>query len=268
MNSFIVLVMLLLIAGAGYGQQTSSASQRKTQKTDSAKTEPEPFCPPKEIREEHFCPDKKSGENAHRECTALMHAAEDGNIDQVRALLKSGANVNEAKGTGHTALMLAASRDHLEIVQILLKAGANPNAMISGRYGIPGWAWMFAMNRCNKQWREMTDAMLAAGVELNPKAIYPSPLAHAIHEDDVVILETLLKKGADPNLSDGETGETLLMTAAKYSTPEVVQALIDGGADVNARNNSGQTALTLADHKDNLWRREIVALLKRHGAKH
>ena len=267
MKSLIVLVtfvMLVLISGAAYSQQTSSASQRKS---DSAKTEPEPFCPPKEIRDERFCPDKQSGVNAHRECTALMHAAEDGNIDRVRALLKNGANVNEAKGTGHTALMLAAGRDHLEIVQILLQAGANPNAMISGRYGIPAWAWMFAMNRCNKHWREMTDAMLAAGVEHNPKANNLPPLAHAIHEDDVVIVETLLKKGADPNLRDSETGETLLMTAAKYSTPEVVQALIEGGADVNARNKSGQTALTLADTPDNLWRQEIVALLKRRGAK-
>ena len=113
----------------------------------------------------------------------------------------------------------------------------------------------------------MTEAMLAAGVELNPKTIYPSPLGHAIHEDDVVIIETLLKKGANPNLRDQETGETLLMFAARYSTPEVVQALIAGGADVNARNKSGQTALTLADTKDNLWREEIVALLKRRGAK-
>lgn len=57
------------------------------------------------------------------------------------------------------------------------------------------------------------------------------------------------------------------MTAARYSTPEVVQALIEGGADMNTSNKSGQTALTLADNKDNLWGEEIVTLLKRRGAK-
>jgi uncharacterized protein len=263
----VIFVMLFLVNWpAGYSQETSLTIQKKTQRSDSVTTEPEPFCPPKEIRDERFCPDKQSGVNAHRDCTALMQAAEGGNIDQVRALLQSGADVNEARGSV-TALMLAASRDHLEIVQTLLRARANPNAIVFGRYGIPGWAWMFAMNRCNKHWREMTDAMLAAGVELNPKTIYPSPLGHAIHEDDVVIIESLLKKGANPNLLDSETGETLLMSAATYSTPEVVRALIEGGADVNARNKSGQTALTLADSKDNLWRREIVALLKSRGAK-
>lgn len=271
MNSFIglvIFVMLFLVnCPAGDRQQNSLATQRKTQSSDSVTRDPEPFCPPKEIREERFCAEKQSRVNAHRDCTALMQAAEGGNIDQVRALLQSGADVNEARGSGHTALMLAAGRDHLEIVQTLLRAGANPNAILFGHHGIPGWAWMFAMNRCNKHWREMTEAMLAAGVELNPKTIYPSPLGHAIDEDDVVIIETLLKKGANPNLRDSKTGETLLMSAAKYSTPEVVQALIEGGADVNAKNKSGQTALTLADHNDNLWREEIVALLKRRGAK-
>jgi len=271
MNSVIGLVifvmLLLLDCPTEYGQQNSLATQNKKQSSDSVIKEPEPFCPPKEIRDERFCSEKQSRVNAHRDCTALMLAAESGNLDQVRALLQSGADVNEAKGSGHTALMLAAGRDHLEIVQTLLKAGANPNAIVFGRYGIPGWAWMFAMNRCNKHWREMTESMLAAGVELNPKTNYPSPLGHAINEDDVVIIETLLKKGANPNLRDSETGETLLMSAARYSTPEVVQALIEGGADVNARNKSGQTALTLADNKDNLWREEIVALLKRRGAK-
>jgi len=271
MNSFIglvIFVMLFLVdCPAGYGQHNSVATQRKTQSRGSVIREPEPFCPPKEIRAERFCPEKQSGVNAHRDCTALMQVAEGGNIDQARALLQSGADVNEARGSGHSALMLATGRDHVEMVQTLLRAGANPNAIVFGRYGIPGWAWMFAMNRCNKHWREMTEAMLAAGVEINPKTIYASPLGHAIHEDDVVIIETLLKKGANPNLRDSETGETLLMSAAKYSTPDVVQALIEGGADVNARNKSSQTALTLADNKDNLWRAEIVVLLKRRGAK-
>lgn len=271
MNSFIglvIFVMLFLVnCPAGYGQQNSLPTRSKPQSSDSVTKEPEPFCPSKELRDKRFCPEKPSRVNANPECTALMRAAEGGNINQVRALLQSGADVNEASGLGHTALMLAAGRDHLEIVQTLLGAGANPNAIMFGRYGIHGWAWMFAMNRCNKHWLEMTEAILAAGVELNPKTIYRSPLVHAIHEHDVVIIETLLKKGANPNLADSETGETLLMFAAKYSTPEVVQALIEGGADVNARNKSGQTALTLADTKDNLRRREIVSLLKRRGGK-
>lgn len=274
MNSYIGLVIFVILffvnCPAGYGQQNSLATHRKAQSSDSVTREPEPpFCPPKEVREERICPQKPSAHSKRLGCTPLMQAAEGGNLDEVSVLVGRGTDVNIAiRPWGHTALMLATGRGHLEIVRTLLKAGANPNAVAFGHGGVPGWAWMFAMNRCNKHWREMTEAMLAAGVELNPKTIYPSPLGHAIHEDDVVIIETLLKKGANPNLRDSETGETLLMSAARYSTPEVVQALIEGGADVNARNKSGQTALTLADNTDNLWKEEIVALLKRRGAKH
>jgi ankyrin repeat protein len=229
----------------------------------------EPFCPPKELREERFCPDRETPESARFGCTPLMRAAEGGNLVQVRALLDRGADVNHpAPNWGFTALMLAAGKDQLEAVKILLKAGANPNAMAFGHGGVPGWAWMLAMNRCNKHWLEMTEAMLAAGVELNPRTIYPSPLGYAIDKHDTVMIQALLKRGAEVNLADSETGDTLLMSAAQFSTPEVVQVLIHAGADVTAKNKLGQTALRLADNKDNLWRNEIVALLIQNGAKH
>jgi ankyrin repeat protein len=227
----------------------------------------EPFCPPKEFREQRFCPDRQTRESTRFGCTPLMRAAEGGKLVQVRALLDKGADVNHPVTGGHTALMLAAGKDQLEVVKILLKAGANPNAVVFGHGGIPGWAWMFAMDRCNKHWLEMTEAMFAAGVELNPKTIYPSPLGYAIDEKDTVMIQALLKRGAQVNLADSETGDTLLMSAAKYSTPEVVQVLIEAGANVNAKNKLGQTVLTLANNEDNLWRREIVAVLIGHGAK-
>jgi ankyrin repeat protein len=50
------------------------------------------------------------------------------------------------------------------------------------------------------------------------------------------MIQALLKRGADVNLADSETGDTLLMSAAKYSTPEVVQVLIEAGANANTKN--------------------------------
>jgi ankyrin repeat protein len=221
------------------------------------------YCPSKQERGS-ICPQRES-RVSRRGCTPLMRAAESGNTDQVRALLKRGADVNAALPQWRlTALMLAAGEGHLQVVKALLAAGATPNAVAFGHGGVPGWAWMFAMNRCNKEWLEITDAMLAAGVQLNPRAnIYPSPLTYAIERDDMVMIEALVMRGADVNLKDQEAGETPLMFAARYSSHKVVRALIDAGADVTAKNKEGKTALAIAEEdKDNLWRDEIVALLK------
>jgi len=62
------------------------------------------------------------------------------------------------------------------------------------------------------------------------------------------------------------------MVAAKNSHLEVVKALLAKGADVNAKLNNGETALTLASFGD--WRRrassdepvEVVRVLLTNGA--
>lgn len=248
-------------------QQTSSRTPDNLSAKERAIAPKDIFCPPKEGRGS-ICPEGQPRVSM-RGCTPLMRASEGGNIRKVRALLGQGADVNAATPQwGITALMLAAGGGHLEVVKALLDARADPNAVASGHGGVPGWAWMFGMNRCNKHWLEITDAMLAAGVEVNPKAIYPSPLGYAIQKGDTVMIEALLKRGADVNLRDQESGETPLMFAARFSTPELVRALIDAGADVNARNKEGKTALAIAEEDmDRLWGNEIVALLKLIGPK-
>jgi len=56
--------------------------------------------------------------------TALIHAAEAGNIPLVNTLLQQGANVNANRDHGRTALMAAASGGHRAILRILLQHGA------------------------------------------------------------------------------------------------------------------------------------------------
>ncbi len=48
------------------------------------------------------------------------------------------------------------------------------------------------------------------------------------------MVETLLKAGADPE-ARLPGGQTLLMTAARTGNPEVVQMLLERGADPNQR---------------------------------
>ncbi|KAF8475577.1 26S proteasome non-ATPase regulatory subunit 10 [Kalaharituber pfeilii] len=73
------------------------------------------------------------------------------------------------------------------------------------------------------------------------------------------------QKGFDPDIQDG-MGWTPLMCAASIRDDEgeeVVKALLNMGADVNAKNYNGQTALHFTASKSNL---SIARLLISHGA--
>ncbi len=91
------------------------------------------------------------------------------------------------------------------------------------------------------------------------KSIYSNKSKRARTE----FVQALLDKGVDVNAKDNH-GFTALIWAAKGGHTEAVQALLDKGADVNARDNTGKTALMIAASRGH---KEIVQLLKEAGAK-
>ncbi len=68
----------------------------------------------------------------------------------------------------------------------------------------------------------------------------------AIRDNDLTRLQAVLKSGANPNVSDARGGGTPLMYTAAVGSVEAMTLLLDHGADVNAANNAGATALMWA----------------------
>ena len=101
-------------------------------------------------------------------CNQLQIAAENGELNRVRALLEEGVDVNARSKTGHTALILAANGGHLEVVKALLNAKADANVRAYTFHAGEFLTLMAAMNRCNKDWLRILDAMIAGGAEVNP----------------------------------------------------------------------------------------------------
>ena len=81
-------------------------------------------------------------------------------------------------------------------------------------------------------------------------------------KDVLTEVENLITAGADVNAKDKD-GWTALMPAAGNGHPECVEKLIAHGADVNARSNNGWTALNWAA---DAGRTECVEKLIAHGA--
>ena len=83
------------------------------------------------------------------------------------------------------------------------------------------------------------------------------------------VLQALLAHGADVN-AQNEDGQTALIHIAQIYDPkgEKTKWLLEHGADVNIRNKEGKTALGYATANIHAWdSKERVEILKQYGAK-
>lgn len=213
--------------------------------------------------------------------TALMNASAQGRIQTVRALLKRGVAVNKKDAIGATALMLAAEAGHVEVVKVLLAARADPNAAGGIAHGPIFSVITMAMNSSNKNRMDVIDTLIAGGARMNPAGGSPvAPLVYAIEGCDVVMITSLLKRGADVNWNGGDPLVAAVTNA--YPEVEIVKILLAAGANPNLpRVNVGGDEITLLEMleqevklslDDTLEKRDgnrvqIMQLLKKAGAK-
>ncbi len=74
-----------------------------------------------------------------------------------------------------------------------------------------------------------------------------STLLTAITNNDTAIVSSLLKNGADISVVDDDS-DNVLMYAAMYSTAACMKQLLQKGADPNAKNKLGETAILWCSH--------------------
>lgn len=86
------------------------------------------------------------------------------------------------------------------------------------------------------------------------------PLLTAVKSNDFQAVKKLMEAGADPNIAD-EEGDPLLMNAALYASPQLMELLLAKGANPNARNKDGETVLMWSVHD-----REKIKLVLEKGA--
>ena len=200
---------------------------------------------------------------------------------------------------GSTPLLVAVMNAHFELAAELLDAGANPNADLPGytvlhaitavrKPGVgdndpapEGSGRMTSL--------ELVKKLVARGANVNARMtkkanlnntraneLGATPFFLAALTADAELIKTLALLGADPQLTNVENS-TPLMAAAGLATrspgedagtePEVleaVQVLLDLGADINAIDKNGETAMHAAAYK-NLP--QVVKFLAAKGAR-
>ena len=212
------------------------------------------------------------------EQTPLMHAAAgNSNPEVISTLLKAGANVNAKNKYGATALMQAtANNGNPGVTLTLLKMGADPDIEIElddGKYK----ALDFAQENDALNNTEVLEMLTAATSSL-PEAAKPvtdQPKAAIRLNDEAFIelcmtgtpqeVEDAIRAGSNVNAKNQHGATALIVAAGQNSNPEVITALINAGADVNARDEVlGFTALVVAVGQNNNF--EVIATLLKNGA--
>jgi len=188
-----------------------------------------------------------SGASVHdtsvQRTTALMAAVHD--VEKVRVLLDAGADANVESRSGQTALQLAAQHSGASAsARLLLERGAVQERAIRTANGARVTAFTFALIRGDTL---LAQAMLDRGANVNgPENASISPLMAATWHADANAARWLLARGA---LVDDRPGEadraaaTPLMVAAEDGLTDVVMVLLAYGAKVQATDRGGLTAL-------------------------
>jgi ankyrin repeat protein len=188
---------------------------------------------------------------------AIVTAAEAG--DRVRALnlLRQGARVDgrstAATRGDRTALAWAVNRSDRELVDALLARGADLNA---GTFP----PLTFAVTRAEVA---MADLLIAKGADVNRRANGETLLSVAIHVNKPAMVKYLIERGADVN-ARGVDGMRPLHKAMAFECREALDLLLVAGATPDALDDGGLTPLDYAN-----WRNEagMAAALIAHGAK-
>ena len=178
-------------------------------------------------------PNARSG----RGFTPVLFAAREGHVDVLDALVRAGAHVDDAlPSNGMSALVLAVYNAQYDFAKALLDLGADPDAAGNGWTALHQVVWT---NRPN--------------LGRNPP--FPVPLGEL---DAFDLVRTLAAAGADLDAPqtqeprDGNRnilnriGSTPFLQAAKVADAEMMQLLVDLGADPSVTTEEGVTPLMAA----------------------
>jgi ankyrin repeat protein len=193
------------------------------------------------------------------DATALHALAVRGHTAGVRILLEHGADIH-ARDTGDnaTALHWAVGQNQIEAARVLLDAGADAND--SGDYhetGVIGFTT--ALRPASEDRSQMVKLLLDRGAQHH--------IFSAIALGDLDLIQKLVEQNPDAldrRMSRFEQGQSPIHFAISRKRYDIVDLLIELGADLEAEDKNNNTALAVAMVKGD---REAMTRLIAAGAK-
>ena len=187
--------------------------------------------------------------------TPVADAAERGDLETVRSLLRQGADVNAAQGDGMSALHWAAMNDNAEMAGVLLYAGAQPRA--TTRLG--GFTALHLAGKSGHA--DVIRVLLEEGADVaavTSTGVTAMHYAAASGRPDAV--KALLAYDAEVDPQESTNQLTPLMWATASNRVDAMAALLEGGADPSLTSRAVDfTALARLDKPDQKRRERLLA---------
>ena len=218
----------------------------------------------------------------HFEMPPLTWAAMMGQTEAAGLLLQHGADINGRNRDDNTALHLAVFLGRAETAELLLKSGADVNAKNDDGatpvelLQVP---WEMTKLLTRPMGIELEQVQVEAGkvkirelfgvdAKFGPETL-PSfqnnskDLWTAARTGDLQAIKHYIKEDGDVNTLDKTFQVSAMSWGALHGQVEVVQLLIENGADVNVKSGDGATPLHSAAF---LGRADVAKLLLENGA--
>jgi ankyrin repeat protein len=196
------------------------------------------------------------------------------------------------------ALLLAVENGHFELAAELLKAGADPNARPAGYTALHAITWVRKPIRGDGNpppvgsgslsSLELVRQLVSHRADINARLEHgtsgraqftttgSNPFLMAARASDVPLMNLLLELGADPATKNADSATPLLAAAGvgaledgeeaagtEEEAVEAVRLLLNHGADINAVDDNGETAMHGAAYQS---RSKLVELLAERRA--
>ncbi|HET7350265.1 MAG TPA: ankyrin repeat domain-containing protein [Marmoricola sp.] len=190
----------------------------------------------------------------------ILAAARDGDADGVALALRHGARLEQRDSSRRTPLLLAVTGDHVEAAQVLLNLGADPDAL-DGQHDTP---WLVTGVTGSAR---MAELLLEFDPDLTILNRFGgTSLIPASERGHVAYVRRVVQTPIDVDHVN-ELGWTALLEAVILGEgtrrwQQVVQILLDAGADPTIPDRNGVTAL---EHARRSGHDEIARLLARTG---
>lgn len=216
----------------------------------------------------------------------------------VNEVMEPEKSSNKTPTAGMSPLILAVENGHLQMADELLQAGADPNEMRSGYTALHAITWVRKPIRGdgdpppigsgNIDSLQLVRLLVKYGADVNARHgkhsaansrlnyTQATPLLMAAETGDVPLMRLLLELGADPTLMNVDHCTPLLAAAGvgvlsngdetagtEDEAIEAVRLLLELGADVNAVDDHGKTAMHGAAFKS--WTK-MIQFLADNGA--